>query len=150
MRIGLVLDHFDPRRGGVGHWTDQFARQLLRLGHEVHVVATTFQPTPERVSVARGPAVIRTADTVHGRRPNWIVPHPIPRHHSRLERARSAEELLRQLDLDIIHDLGFGWYCDILQPHGGSRIAAAERNLATSPAWLRPFQRMIADRKSVV
>ena len=42
MKIGLVLDHFEPRRGGVEQWTDQFARQLLWLGHEVHVVATTF------------------------------------------------------------------------------------------------------------
>ncbi len=126
MRIGLVLDHFDPRRGGVEQWTDQFARQLLKLGHEVHVVATTFQPIPDRGG------------------PKWIVPHQIPPHDSRLKRARSAEELLRQLDLDIIHDMGFGWYCDILQPHGGSRTAAEERNLAMSPAWLRPFKQTIA------
>lgn len=148
MRIGLVLDHFDPRRGGVEQWTDQFARKLLSLGHEVHVVATSFGEMPaSRPAVSAtdlsGIALAATA-MVRGPRPNWIVPHPIPKHRSRVERAKAAEELLRQLDLDVIHDMGFGWYCDLLQPHGGSRAAAEERNLAMSPAWLRPLKRLVA------
>ena len=124
MKIGLVLDHFDPRRGGVEQWTDQFARQLLRLGHEVHVVATTFQSPPLN-------------------EPNWIVPHLIPPNPCRLARAKSAEEILRNLDLDIVHDMGFGWYGDILQPHGGSRAAAEERNLSLAPKWLQPIKRVV-------
>lgn len=124
MKIGLVLDHFDPRRGGVEQWTDQFARQLLRLGHEVHVVATTFQRPPPSEQ-------------------NWIVPHLIPPKPCRLARARSAEEILRKLDLDIVHDMGFGWYGDILQPHGGSRAAAEERNLMLAPKWMHPIKRVV-------
>ena len=63
MKIGLVLDHFDPRRGGVEQWTDQFARQLLRLGHEVHVVATTFQSNPQR---EQGRTLQTTSDSEPG------------------------------------------------------------------------------------
>jgi UDP-glucose:(heptosyl)LPS alpha-1,3-glucosyltransferase len=143
MRIGLVLDHFDSRRGGVEQWTDQFARKLLRLGHEVHVVATSFGPMTDRVRIA--PCADEEAEkVVAGVRPRWIVPHTIPRHRGRFDRARAAEEILQQLDLDIIHDMGFGWYCDILQPHGGSRAAAEERNLALCPAWLRPLKRVVS------
>ena len=39
MRIGLVLDHFDPGRGGVEQWTSQLAHGLQEGGHEVHAVA---------------------------------------------------------------------------------------------------------------
>lgn len=124
MKIGLVLDHFDPRRGGVEQWTDQFARQLLRLGHEVHVVATSFQRPPSNAQA-------------------WIVEHLVPSNSCRLARARSAEAILRTLDLDIIHDMGFGWYGDILQPHGGSRAAAEERNLLLAPKWLQPIKRIV-------
>ena len=35
MRIGLVIQHFDPHRGGAEHWTYQFALRLLAGGHEV-------------------------------------------------------------------------------------------------------------------
>lgn len=142
MRIGLVLDHFDPSRGGVEQWTDQFARQLLRLGHEVHVVATSFATVPDRSSIVQGVGGTRTG--TRSVRTNWVVPHRIPSLASRIERARAAEETLRDLDLDVIHDMGFGWYCDLLQPHGGSRLAAEERNLALLPAWLRPIKRVIA------
>ena len=34
MRVGLVIDGFDPRRGGVEQWTWQFAQQLRAGGHE--------------------------------------------------------------------------------------------------------------------
>jgi glycosyltransferase involved in cell wall biosynthesis len=38
MRIGLVIEHFDPRRGGAEQWTCRLAEWLLAQGHEVHVV----------------------------------------------------------------------------------------------------------------
>ena len=152
MKIGLVLDHFDPRRGGVEQWTDQFARQLLRLGHEVHVVATTFQSNPKR---ERGQPLPKSSNSQPGEasalagasgysvEPTWIVPHLIPPQRYRIERARSAEAILRQLGLDIVHDMGFGWYGDILQPHGGSRTAAEERNLMLLPKWMHPIKRVV-------
>jgi UDP-glucose:(heptosyl)LPS alpha-1,3-glucosyltransferase len=75
--------------------------------------------------------------------PSWVIPHPIPPHRQRIERARAAEAILRELDLDIIHDMGFGWYGNILQPHGGSRTAAEERNLMLAPKWMHPIKRVV-------
>ena len=106
MRIGLVIESFDPRRGGVEQWTAQFARWVAAAGHELHVVAKSF------------------ADGASA----WgVTPHLVPAGSSRLEFATAAEEALRGLDLDVIHDTGCGWHCDVFQPHGGSRVASFEQ-----------------------
>ncbi|HUY33796.1 MAG TPA: glycosyltransferase family 4 protein [Pirellulales bacterium] len=123
MKIGLVIEHLDPRRGGAEQWTHQFAHWLLGAGHEVHVVAGGFAAGAERTG---------------------IVPHRLPRAAGRLEFARAAEDRLDALSLDVAHDMGQGWHCDLFQPHGGSRAAAFERNLCLLPRWLRPFKRRAA------
>ncbi|HVC96932.1 MAG TPA: glycosyltransferase family 4 protein [Pirellulales bacterium] len=123
MKIGLVIEHLDPRRGGAEQWTHQFARWLARAGHEVHVVADGFAPGAERTG---------------------IVPHRLPPSTGRLGFARAAERRLDALALDLVHDMGQGWHCDLFQPHGGSRAAAFEQNLCLLPRWLRPFKRRAA------
>ncbi len=42
MKVALVIEQFDPRRGGAEQWTAQLAAQLLARRHEVHVVARRF------------------------------------------------------------------------------------------------------------
>ena len=121
MRIGLVIETFDPARGGAEHWTYQFAQRLLSLGHEVHVAARQF---------AR-----RGLGDVHL--------HALPA-GGRLDFAADAERTLRPLELDVVHDMGAGWYGDLFQPHGGSRVATHEANLRLAPAWLRPLKRRFA------
>ncbi|MEO8494688.1 MAG: glycosyltransferase family 4 protein, partial [Planctomycetota bacterium] len=121
MRIGLVIERFDPQRGGAEHWTYQHALALVRRGHEVHVVC-------ESVGPAVGDAV-----TVHA----------FGRHRSRLARAAAAEQALRALQLDVVHDIGVGWYSDVLQSEDGSRYAQWEQKLLTLPAALRPWKRAL-------
>ncbi len=50
--------------------------------------------------------------------------------------------MLEPLALDIVHDMGMGWYCDVFHPHGGSMASSAERKLLFLPAWLRGLKRM--------
>ena len=38
MRIALVVERFDPRRGGLEEWSHQYVAELVRRRHEVHVV----------------------------------------------------------------------------------------------------------------
>ena len=123
MKIGLVIEHFDPRRGGVEHWTAQFAARLIERGHEVHVVARSF-----------------SADAARSR----IVPHPVLEAPSRIDFAQVAQEILESLDLDVIHDTGYGWHCDVFQPHGGSRCAVAEQNLLLLPKWMRRLKKAVS------
>ena len=120
MRIALVIDHLDPRRGGAEQWTYQHAERLLARGHEVHVVA-------QRVN---GPAARLE-----------IVPHPLGPIHSVLQRAAAAEAVLRRLNVDMVHDIGLGWHSHVLQSEDGSRLAQWEQKLLLLPAWQRPWKR---------
>jgi len=123
MRIGLAIESLRPERGGAEHWTWQFANWLARAGHEVHVVANGFAAEVERLGIA---------------------PHPIGAAKSRVEFAQAIERQLDSLALDVTHDMGCGWHCDVFQPHGGSRTAAFEQNLLLLPRWLRPVKRTTA------
>ena len=114
MKIGLVLEHFDPRRGGLEHWTWQFAGRLTGLGHEVHIVACDFVKPDSGIPVV------------------W---HPVEQAPSPLQRAAGFERVLRTLPLDVIHDMGCGWHADIFHPHGGSTRAGHEHNLMRIPRW---------------
>lgn len=111
MKVGLVLEHFDPARGGLENWTWQFADRLGKRGYEVHVIACDF---------AAG-----------GR----VVGHEVPGSPSPWKRAEAMEHVLRKLDLDVIHDMGGGWLADIFHPHGGSTLASWEHNLLRIPRW---------------
>ena len=55
MRIGLVLEQFDPARGGREQWTWSFTQRLLELGHEVHVVARSCSAKARRLPIACHP-----------------------------------------------------------------------------------------------
>jgi len=122
MRVGLVLDHYDPRRGGVEQWTSQFCDYLLSRGDDVHVVASGF------------------ADHLT----QQITRHHVPPAQSQLAWGAAVETRLRELDFDIVHDMGVGWSCDILQPHGGCRAAWFEQSLKMLPPWKRCVKRLAA------
>ncbi len=114
MKVGLVLEHFDPQRGGLEHWTYQFARELVGAGHEVHVIACGF--------VNPGPGLP-------------LIWHAVEESPSPLQRAMAMENVLQGLTLDIIHDMGCGWHADIYHAHGGSTLASWEHNLMRIPRW---------------
>ena len=114
MKIGLVLERFDPARGGLEHWTWQFARCLVRRGQEVHVIAFEFHPD--------------VAD-------DGIIPNRLEMPRSRLDRAAVLAAQLPAMGFDIVHDMGIGWAADIIQPHAGSTKALWEHNLMRIPKW---------------
>ena len=120
MRIGLVLEQFDPARGGREQWTWSFTRRLLELGHEVHVAARSCAAKARQLPIAY---------------------HPIQCDPSPITFAGAVRAVLEPLALDIVHDMGMGWYCDIFHPHGGSMASSAERKLLFLPAWLRGLKR---------
>lgn len=114
MKIGLVIERFDPARGGAEYWTWQFARSLGRRGLEVHVVAFGFHDA------------IANDD---------VIAHRLEMPESRLDRAAAIAAELPPLKFDIAHDMGVGWSADIIQPHGGSTKALWEHNLMRIPKW---------------
>jgi UDP-glucose:(heptosyl)LPS alpha-1,3-glucosyltransferase len=122
LRIGLAIEFFDPRRGGAEWWTYQHAEHLVREGFEVHVVAQEIADEALQLP---------------------IVPHRLGRIVSPLARAEAAEKVLRTLDLDLIHDMGMGWYCDLFQPHAGCWTAVCHKKMRLVPVWLRPWKKRV-------
>ena len=120
MKIALVIDHLDPRRGGAEQWTFQHAERLLARGHEVHVVAQGVN----------GPAAQLD-----------IVPHLLGPIRSVLCRAAAAAAALKRLHVDMVHDIGMGWHSHVLQSEDGSRLAQWEQKLLLLPPWQRPWKR---------
>ena len=114
MKIGLVLERFDPERGGLEHWTWQFARSVTARGHEVHVIAFDFHPDAASRS---------------------IIPHQLEMPRSRVDRGKVIAAHLPALGLDIVHDMAIGWSADIIHPHGGSTAALWDHNLLRIPKW---------------
>ena len=108
MKIALVIDHLDPRRGGAEQWTFQHAERLLARGHEVHVVAQGVNGPAARLD---------------------IVPHLLGPIRSVLQRAAAAEAALQRLNVDMVHDIGLGWHSHVLQSEDGSRLAQWEQKL---------------------
>jgi len=120
MRIGLVLEQFDPRRGGLEQWSCRFAGLLAERGLEVHVVAERFGEQTAAMPIAA---------------------HRLGPVRSRLAFAEAAQAKLLSLAPDVIHDMGSGWYCDVFHPHGGSWVSLSQRKLLLLPRWLRPLKR---------
>jgi UDP-glucose:(heptosyl)LPS alpha-1,3-glucosyltransferase len=120
VRVGLVIDDLDPRRGGMSQWCWQFAADVVKRGYELHVISQGFGDRsllPE------------------------VTCHTIPKIKSRCAFAEAAGEISRNLALDVVHDMGLGWHFDIFQPHGGSYAGWVARRLDFYPAWVRYLKR---------
>lgn len=122
MQIGLVIDDLDRRRGGMSEWCWQFVRALERRGNTVHVVAQGF-----------GEEAL----------PRSVIRHVMPCSKSRVAFAAAAERKLRELSIDVVHDMGMGWHFDVFQPHGGSYAAWMSRRLDIYPKLFRALKRPI-------
>jgi UDP-glucose:(heptosyl)LPS alpha-1,3-glucosyltransferase len=118
LRVALVLDRFEPRRGGLESWTFQLAAWLSRAGHQVHAVCFSASAEGE---------------------PFGITAHALPAVIGREARAAAMASFLARLPVDLIHDTGVSWHYDVLQPQGGSRIGDWRQNQRSR----RPFERAV-------
>jgi len=76
MRIGLVTGEFPPMEGGVGAFSDQLARALAALGHEIHIITSTQarpDDRPKTLTGLREPLDLGYA-RVHPRIRHWRWP----------------------------------------------------------------------------
>jgi UDP-glucose:(heptosyl)LPS alpha-1,3-glucosyltransferase len=122
MRVGVVVAELDRRGGGLGQWCWQFITALANRANSVHVITQRFGGEALPANVAR---------------------HRIPAEKSRMSFASAATEHVKQLQLDVVHDMGSGWNCDVFQPHGGSHLSWLARRANMYPHWLRPFKRSL-------
>ena len=119
MRIALVMPQMDPSRGGAEAWLAGFMPLLVRQGHELHVL--TLDPTTHDLPVER----------------HRIEPHGWTRAQRIWSFARQAADWLDREEFDVVHDLGYGYECNVLQPHGGTRPRSYQQNLLCVDGSLR-------------
>ena len=120
MKVGIVSALLQTRRGGAEAWTFGFARWLVERGHDVHALVRKSDPAVEQAG---------------------IHVHTLPI-RSRLAFGRAVQEKLAELQVDVSHDMGCVWGCDVFQPHLGSPDAVRERtkHLLSAPSrLLRPY-----------
>ena len=73
MRVGLVVERFDPLRGGLEQWTYRFAGKLAERGHEIHVVSREFAGKARTLPIVahQVPESIRPWNLPRRRRRRW-------------------------------------------------------------------------------
>ncbi len=120
MRIALVIDHFNARRGGASQWTGRFAAWLASRGHEVSVLSRSFGEVERELAVRR---------------------YLVPAGKSRFAFGRHVNEMLREIHADISHDMGAAWGCDIFHPHEGAVRACWDGAVAALGGWRRTVKR---------
>jgi UDP-glucose:(heptosyl)LPS alpha-1,3-glucosyltransferase len=126
MRVALVLERFVPGRGGLERWAVRFAHWLVGQGHDVSVV---------------------TFELDEAAAPRELGRHLLARPPGRVERAHALAAALESLKVDVVHDFGVGYRCDLLHVQAGSRRTASRQALRALPlrqrlrgrlrAWLR-------------
>ena len=82
MKIGLVTGEYPPLEGGVGAFTQELAKELHQLGHEVHIIthsdvrvkdktrATSIREAWQKINALREPVELPFA-YLHPRGRNW-------------------------------------------------------------------------------
>lgn len=112
MKIGILVEHLDPARGGLEVWALRFAAWLAAQGHEVHALAFDARAVPAGVQY-----------------------HPVSPGATREANGSAFARVANGLALDSLHDLGVGVGADVLHPQYGSRVACAEAEFRALPAW---------------
>ncbi len=103
MKIALVILHADAARGGAERYTLDLAASLVKRGHEVSVLASTFQANPvagKSVLISTRGGVTRTG-----------------RYDAFLKNVRI--ELEREPRFDVVHAMLPMPGCDVYHPHAG-------------------------------
>lgn len=112
MRVGLLIDRWDPLRGGAERALDQLARHLAGAGHEVHVFGARCEAQPPGEFHA-----VRSGGLTRGAR--------------ELRLGRSMTAAARGVGCDVTVGVRHLERVDLLWLHGGvHRVSVAARRAA--------------------
>ena len=123
LRIALVIDKYDPARGGAEGYVRGLARGLADHGHNVSVLARDVAPEPDgRI------AVISISAPTH---PKWL---------RLLGFIRGVERIVAERDFDVVHGVGYNTGVTFLNPHSGVEQSWIEGDDASRESiWGRLF-----------
>lgn len=131
MKIAIVIERFEPWRGGAETSTQELARLLMEKGHDVHVITTTNVSHSHRLTVHRipGGALLRPL------RMGAFI--------------RRTMRFLENQSFDIVHAISPLPTADTYQPRGGLAGETLERNVATRSSRPRQFLKQALQAMSV-
>lgn len=129
MKIAIVQETVDPRRGGAETSTLEMASQLAALGGAVSVLHAADEGGATPSDVARAHGAIEFCPIVTGG-------------HSKVGRAKAfvagVDALLRERRFEIVHAVSPCMRCDVYQPRGGTYGETIRRTLAlVGSPWIR-------------
>ncbi len=112
MKVAVIIQSIDVRRGGAETSTVQFVHELARRGCDVHVITTSRVPSSPAMTV-------HTLPVQRGTRGSQAA-----------QFMRRAAAEIRQGDFDVVHSMLPVPGCDVYQPRGGTAAESVQRNLA--------------------
>jgi len=124
MKVALITEDLNPRRGGAERSASELAEELCRQGVELTVLARRINIKPEE-RLFRSKEFRVSARTRVGR---WR------------KFARAVGGHLAETNYDIVHSLAPIPQADVYQPRGGNMLYSAKRNAQT---YACPFQARI-------
>ena len=126
MKIAIVIEHFNPKRGGAEVYTAGLVSWLSSQGHDLHVFSQDWTLEPPGVTMVRVPAKgVTAAGQV-------------------LSFATEASELVGSGDFDVVHSMARIMRLSIFHPHSGVLRASLERTLDYSRSPLEKGLRQVA------
>ncbi len=130
MKIALIIEHFDPSRGGAENYTFWLSEQLARRGHEVHALCHDSARKRHKYQAAHeGASHDMQRSRQAGKSPD--VPAPDGVHVHRLPAIKLSTGIgFRQFGLaaaawckahhpDVAHSMTVAWPGDLYHPHAG-------------------------------
>ncbi len=115
MKAAVVIEHFNPTRGGAETYTAQLVQWLRGAGHEVTLFTQDWTLEPTGVTMVSVPV-----KGISGAR-------------RYLSFSTEASQLVREGGFDVVHSMARILTQNVFQPHGGVMRASLERSLASSP-----------------
>ncbi len=153
MKIALIIEHFDPSRGGAENYTFWLAEQLVGRGHDVHVVCHDSARRRHKYQAAHQGASHDAQRSADAGKPDE-VPAPDGVRVHRLPAIKlstgigfrqfgsAAHDWCRAHQPDIAHSMTVAWPGDFYHPHAGvyarmQQQAISARESPQAAAWKR-------------
>ena len=123
LRVALVIDTYNPAKGGAEGYVRGLALGLADRGHDVFVLARNVAPEPDgRITVI---------PVLAPKHPKWL---------RLLGFVRGVERIVGKREFDVVHGVGYNTGVTLLNPHCGVEQSWIEGDDASrESAWGRLF-----------
>ncbi|MGC9259572.1 MAG: glycosyltransferase family 4 protein [Phycisphaerae bacterium] len=141
MKIALIIEHFDPARGGAENYTFWLAEQLTRRGHAVHVVCHDSARRRHKYQAAhQGASHDAQTSANAGKSPLVTAPDGVYVHRLPAIKlstgigfrqfGNAARNWCREQQPDVTHSMTVAYPGDLYHPHAGVYARMREQSIA--------------------